>query len=59
MMGIEQTMDLLQAKFKKAKSTKNHRYWANYRFEISKEIKDSRQKKDGCRWIIDLDLLKK
>ena len=44
-MGIEQTMNMKSIK--------------NYGFEISKEIKDSRQKKDMGSRTMDLDLLKK
>ena len=58
-MGFGQTMDLLQAKHKKAKKQKTHRYGTNYGLEIRKEIKDLRQKKNGVSQTMDLDLLKK
>ena len=57
MIGIKQTMDLIWAKYKWAERQKNHGYWAKYRFEISKEIEESKQKKNvGLQT---MDLLKK
>ena len=58
-MGIEQTMDLVQTKYKYARRQKNHGNWANSKYEISNEIKDMRQKKGGGSRTMDLDLLKK
>ena len=58
-MKFGQTMDLIFIKKYKVKRQKNNGYWTNYGFEINKEIKDLRQKKDGGSRTMDLNLLKK